>query len=107
MSAALMHGSMVQAQPLPWTRVWRDSQALVVTVALHSAVVAFLVLGWSMEQSLPEPAPSTLKTRLVMLPAEHQKSHHGAVQGHADHQRLAVTPYPRPRQRLRTSPAAS
>ena len=28
MSAALMHGSMVQAQPLPWTRVWRDSQAL-------------------------------------------------------------------------------
>ena len=70
MSAALMHGSMVQAQPLPWTRVWRDSQALVVSVALHSAVVAFLVLGWSMEQSLPEPAPSTLKTRLVMLPAE-------------------------------------
>ena len=70
MSAALMHGSMVPAQPLPWTRVWRDSQALVVSVALHSAVVAFLVLGWSMEQSLPEPAPSTLKTRLVMLPAE-------------------------------------
>ena len=70
MSAALMHGSMVPAQPLPWTRVWRDSQALVVSVALHSAVVAFLVLGWSMEQSLPEPVPSTLKTRLVMLPAE-------------------------------------
>ena len=70
MSAALMHGALVPAQPLPWTRMWHNSQALVVSVALHSAVVAFLVLGWSMEQSLPEPAPSTLKTRLVMLPAE-------------------------------------
>ena len=70
MSAALMHGQLVQAQPLPWTRMWHNSQALVVSVALHSAVVAFLVLGWSMEQSLPEPTPSTLKTRLVMVPAE-------------------------------------
>ena len=70
MSAALMHGSIAPAQPLPWSRMWHNSQALVVSVALHSAVVAFLVLGWSMEQSLPEPVPSTLKTRLVMLPAE-------------------------------------
>ena len=70
MSAALMHGELAPAQPLPWTRMWHNSQALVVSVALHSAVVAFLVLSWSMEQSLPEPAPSTLKTRLVMLPAE-------------------------------------
>ena len=70
MSAALMHGALAPAPPLPWTRLWHNSQAVVVSVALHSAVVAFLVLGWSMEQSLPEPAPSTLKTRLVMLPAE-------------------------------------
>ena len=70
MSAALMHGQLAQAPPMPWTRMWHNSQALVVSVALHSAVVAFLVLGWSMEQSLPEPTPSTLKTRLVMLPAE-------------------------------------
>ena len=70
MTGTLMHGALAHAQPLPWTRLWRDSQALVVSVALHSAVVAFLVLGWSMEQSMPEPAPSTLKTRLVMLPAE-------------------------------------
>lgn len=70
MSAALMHGSIAPAQPLPWSQMWHNSQALVVSVALHSAVVAFLVLGWSMEQSLPEPVPSTLKTRLVMLPAE-------------------------------------
>ena len=70
MSAALMHGELAPAQPLPWSRMWHNSQALVVSVALHSAVVAFLVLGWSMEQSLPEPVPSTLKTRLVMLPAE-------------------------------------
>ena len=70
MSAALMHGQLMQAPPVPWTRMWHNSQALVVSVALYSAVVAFLVLGWSMEQSLPEPTPSTLKTRLVMLPAE-------------------------------------
>ena len=70
MSTALMHGALAPAPPLPWTRLWHNSQAVVVSVALHSAVVAFLVLGWSMEQSLPEPAPSTLKTRLVMLPAE-------------------------------------
>jgi len=70
MSAALMHGELAPAQPLAWSRMWHNSQALVVSVALHSAVVAFLVLGWSMEQSLPEPVPSTLKTRLVMLPAE-------------------------------------
>ena len=70
MSAALMHGPLLQARPLPWSRLWRNSQALTVTIALHSAVVAFLVLGWSMEQPLTEPAPSTLKTRLVMLPAE-------------------------------------
>ena len=57
MSAALMHGQLVQAQPLPWTRMWHNSQALVVSLALHSALVAFLVLGWSMEQSLPEPTP--------------------------------------------------
>ncbi|MQU51184.1 energy transducer TonB, partial [Pseudomonas sp. FSL A6-1183] len=45
MSAALMHGELAPAQPLPWTRMWHNSQALVVSVALHSAVVAFLVLG--------------------------------------------------------------
>lgn len=47
-----------------------NGQALLVTVVLHSAVIAFLVLGWSQQQALPEPAPSLLKTRLVMLPAE-------------------------------------
>lgn len=47
-----------------------NGQALLVTVVLHSAVIAFLVLGWSQQQALPEPAPSMLKTRLVMLPAE-------------------------------------
>ncbi|MDY7584916.1 energy transducer TonB [Pseudomonas sp. CCI3.1] len=70
MTGTLMHGALAHAQPLPWTRLWHNSQAVVVSVALHSAVVAFLVLGWSMEQSMPEPAQSTLKTRLVMLPAE-------------------------------------
>lgn len=70
MSAALMNGVQVQTQPLPWTRLWRNSQALAVTIALHSGVIAFLVLGWSMEHEMAVPAPSTLKTRLVMMPAE-------------------------------------
>lgn len=71
MSAALMQGTLPHTSaPLPWTTLWNNSQALAVSVALHGAVVAFLVMGWSMEQSLPEPVPSTLKTRLVMLPAE-------------------------------------
>ena len=50
--------------------LWHTSQAAVVTVALHSAVIAFLVLGWSMSERMPEPVASTLKTRLVVLPAE-------------------------------------
>ena len=63
MSTALM-------QRVPGASLWHNSQAAVVTVALHSAVIAFLVLGWSMSQDMPEPVVSTLKTRLVMLPAE-------------------------------------
>ncbi|MGP5568502.1 TonB family protein [Pseudomonas helleri] len=70
MSAALMSAGHVEARPLPWTRLWHYSQAVAVTVALHSAVIAFLVLGWSMEHDMATPAPSTLKTRLVMMPAE-------------------------------------
>ena len=70
MSAAVMHAQRVAAQPMPWTKLWRNSQAVAVTVALHSAVIAFLVLGWSMEHEMAVPAPSTLKTRLVMMPAE-------------------------------------
>ncbi|MQT43629.1 energy transducer TonB, partial [Pseudomonas sp. FSL R10-0765] len=46
MSAALMSAGHVEARPLPWTRLWHNSQAVAVTVALHSAVIAFLVLGW-------------------------------------------------------------
>lgn len=63
MSTALM-------QTGPWASLWHNSQAAVVTVALHSAVIAFLVLGWSMSERMPEQVVSTLKTRLVMLPAE-------------------------------------
>ena len=63
MSTALM-------QTGPGAGLWHTSQAAVVTVALHSAVIAFLVLGWSMSERMPEPVASPLKTRLVMLPAE-------------------------------------
>ncbi|MCU1729630.1 TonB family protein [Pseudomonas sp. 7P_10.2_Bac1] len=70
MSTALMSDARTQAPALSWARLWHNSQAVVVTVALHSAVIAFLVLGWSMEHEMAVPAPSTLKTRLVMMPAE-------------------------------------
>ncbi len=71
MSTALMHGALPHtAAPLPWATLWNNSQALAVSVALHGAVVAFLVMGWSLEQAAPEPVPATLHTRLVMLPAE-------------------------------------
>ena len=63
MSSALM-------PTVPGASLWHNSQAAVVTVALHSAVIAFLVLGWSMSERMPEPVASTLKTRLVMLPAQ-------------------------------------
>ena len=71
MSAALMHSSfsLEPAQPLPWTNLWRNSQALALTVALHGVVVALLALGWTVEQHIPA-APSALKTRLVMMSAE-------------------------------------
>ena len=63
MSSALMPTA-------PGSSLWHNSQAAVFTVALHSAVIAFLVLGWSMSERMPEPVASTLKTRLVMLPAQ-------------------------------------
>ena len=70
MSTALMHISSPPGQPLRWATLWRNVQALGLTVALHGAVVALLVLGWSVEHAPDPAAPSTLKTRLVMMPAE-------------------------------------
>lgn len=70
MSTAVIHAPQMAARSVPWTTLWHNSQAVVVTVALHSAVIAFLVQGWSMEHEVAVPAPSTLKTRLVMMPAE-------------------------------------
>ena len=42
-----------------------------------------------------------LRQRLLHAPAQYQKGHDGAVQGNADHQRLAVVPHPGPGQRRR------
>ena len=69
MSTALMHCSFEPEQSLPWANVWRNSQALALTVALHGVVVALLALGWTVEQPIPA-ATLALKTRLVMMPAE-------------------------------------
>lgn len=69
MSAALIYAPLQEASGVPWAKLWRNGQALALTVALHSAVVALLALGWTIEQQ-PVNAPTVLKTRLITLPAE-------------------------------------
>lgn len=49
----------------------RNSQAWVLTVALHGTIVALLAVGWTLELA-PVNAPSVLKTRLITLPAQPQ-----------------------------------
>lgn len=68
MNAGLIHAPFLPASEVPWAKWWRNGQALALTVALHSAVVALLALGWTIEQQ-PVSAPSVLKTHLVTLPA--------------------------------------
>lgn len=69
MSAAVMGCAVTPARHMPWGRLWRNAQAWAVTVALHGAVVALLVVGWTLQQP-PVSAPAVLKTRLITLPAE-------------------------------------
>ncbi|NMY36135.1 MULTISPECIES: energy transducer TonB [unclassified Pseudomonas] len=69
MNAAVMGSPVSQTQSMSWGRLWRNAQAWAVTVALHGAVVALLVVGWTLQQP-PVSAPSVLKTRLITLPAE-------------------------------------
>ena len=69
MSAAVMGRAVTPARHMPWGRLWRNAQAWAVTVALHGAVVALLVVGWTLQQP-PVSAPAVLKTRLITLPAE-------------------------------------
>ncbi|AZF47584.1 MULTISPECIES: energy transducer TonB [unclassified Pseudomonas] len=67
MTAMIMH-SPTQARALHSDGMWRISLAAGLAVALHVAVVAALMLGWSPEKPVVD-APRVMHTQLVMMPA--------------------------------------
>lgn len=68
MTAMSMHNPMLAMAPRQTSRVWRNSLAASLAVALHVGVGALLMLGWSTETP-PVEAPRVMHTQLVMLPA--------------------------------------
>ncbi|AZF15890.1 energy transducer TonB [Pseudomonas sp. R3-18-08] len=67
MTAMIMH-SPTQARAPHSDGMWRISLAASLAVALHVAVVAALMLGWSPEKPVVD-APRVMHTQLVMMPA--------------------------------------
>ncbi|AZF31917.1 Ferric siderophore transport system, periplasmic binding protein TonB [Pseudomonas sp. R4-35-07] len=67
MTAMIMH-SPTQARAPHSDGMWRVSLAAGLAVALHVAVVAALMLGWSPEKLVAD-APRVMHTQLVMMPA--------------------------------------
>ncbi|AZF10651.1 Ferric siderophore transport system, periplasmic binding protein TonB [Pseudomonas sp. R2-37-08W] len=67
MTAMIMH-SPTQARAPHSDGMWRISLAASLAVALHVAVVAALMLGWS-PQTPQVDAPRVMHTQLVMMPA--------------------------------------
>ncbi|AZF42354.1 Ferric siderophore transport system, periplasmic binding protein TonB [Pseudomonas sp. R1-43-08] len=67
MTAMIMH-SLTQARAPHSDGMWRISLAAGLAVALHVAVVAALMLGWSPEKPVVD-APRVMHTQLVMMPA--------------------------------------
>ncbi|AZF37191.1 Ferric siderophore transport system, periplasmic binding protein TonB [Pseudomonas sp. R4-39-08] len=67
MTAMIMH-SPTQARAPHSDGMWRISLAAGLAVALHVAVVAALMLGWSPEKPVVD-APRVMHTQLVMMPA--------------------------------------
>ncbi|WP_434563596.1 energy transducer TonB [Pseudomonas sp. Z4-20] len=52
---------------MPGPGLWRNTLAAGFAVALHAAVAALLILGWTLEKPQVE-TPRVLRTQLVMLP---------------------------------------
>ncbi|MBA1431699.1 energy transducer TonB [Pseudomonas orientalis] len=67
MTAMIMHGA-TRAQMPDSDGLWRNSLAAGLAVALHVAVAAALMLGWSPEKPQAD-APRVMHTQLVMMPA--------------------------------------
>ncbi|SEE44473.1 energy transducer TonB [Pseudomonas migulae] len=67
MTAMIMHSPSMTLPPSIRSGFWQNSLAASLAVALHAAVLALLVHGWSPQKPPVEP-PSVLRTQLVMLP---------------------------------------
>lgn len=67
MTAMIMHSHSRHFPAMTRQGVWRNSLAAGLAVALHMAVAALLILGWTVEKPAAL-APRVLHTQLVMLP---------------------------------------
>lgn len=68
MTAMIMHSSSMNLPVAASHRFWQNSLAAGLAVALHAAVAALLVLGWSVEKPAAEAA-RVLRTQWEVLPA--------------------------------------
>ena len=68
MTAMIMHSPTLVMAPRETSGFWRNSLAASLAVALHVAVLAALMLGWTAEKPVVD-APRVMHTQLVMLPA--------------------------------------
>lgn len=66
MTAMIMHSPSLGLPTVSGRGFWSNSLAAGLAVALHAAVAALLVLGWTVEKPAVE-APRVLRTQLVML----------------------------------------
>ncbi len=67
MTAMIMHSPTLVMAPRETSGFWRNSLAASLAVALHVAVLAALMLGWTAEKPVVD-APRVMHTQLVMLP---------------------------------------
>ena len=67
MTTMILHSPMFSLPEGVGNGFWKNSLAAGLAVALHAAVLALLVSGWSVESPVVDE-PRVLKTHLVMLP---------------------------------------
>jgi len=67
MTAMIMHSPTLVMAPRETSGFWRNSLAASLALALHVAVLAALMLGWTAEKPVVD-APRVMHTQLVMLP---------------------------------------